>query len=106
MTTRDAKVDEVERPPLAPVVDASEVHAYLQERGYTVDGVSVAKSGRITLYDAKDMTGIRAALAEYQGRTRDHRGQLNDLVVAIEAIPERNRSLAEQAIILLVQWLG
>jgi len=102
MTSR-APVIGVDRPPNASVVDAGEIHAYLIEQGLSVDGVSVDKNGRVTIYDAENETDVRSAIAAYRGKPKARHEQLADIIAAIEARPEASRTLAERAILLLVQ---
>lgn len=102
MTSRVPVID-VDRPANAAVVDASEIHAYLIEQGLSVDGVSIDKNGRVTIYDVEHETDVRAAIAAYRGRPKARHEQLADIIAAIEAKPEVSRTLAERAILLLVQ---
>lgn len=101
----ETPVTVVDRPPNAAQIDAGEVHAWLVSQGFTLDGVQVQSDGIIIVINPSDGDAIAAALAGYTGyRTTEQTraDSLAAIVAQIGAKPEVKRTLAEQAILLMM----
>lgn len=100
----ETRVAAVPKPVNADRVDAGEIHAWLEQQGYTLDGVWVQRDGTVIVANPSDAKAVTRALEGYSGYVSpedERRAALALVVVEIAAKPEKERTLAERAILLM-----